>query len=175
MFHETIRLRKAQRHTVPSKFMNSQRLKFSVPLFISILSHVIGLQEKTQFFLFNILISVFLQCLHCAVNSLPSLSLSPRVPSHWRGTISAQIQREMNLGFMKRKASYKKKKVPQTLRDKLSYNGFSPVSLQSLSRFLSEPSDSDGCALFSSVGRHILLWSAAGKVLRRTVCSEVSG
>ena len=74
----------------------------------------------------------------CAEFSPPLYLPAPEFPLIDGETVSAQIQSEMNLGFIKRKASYKEekkkeKKVPQTWRDKLSYNGFSPVSLQSLS------------------------------------------
>lgn len=71
----------------------------------------------------------------CGEFSPPLYLPAPEFPLIDGETISAQIQSEMNLGFIKRKASYKEgeKKVPQTWRDKLSYNGFSPVSLQSLS------------------------------------------
>lgn len=130
----TYMLTKTHPQNVSSEFFETE-VKCS--LFISILSHIIGFRRRGQNSSSCLIFLSQFSCYACSVRWILSSSLSPgpRVPSHWRGTISAQIQSEMNLGFIKRKASYKEgeKKVPQTWRDKLSYNGFSPVSLQSLS------------------------------------------
>lgn len=70
--------------------------------FISIFSHVIGL-EKTQFFLlFNILILVSpAMSAVCSEFSPPLYLSATEFPLIDGKTVSAQIQSEMNLGFMK--------------------------------------------------------------------------
>lgn len=143
-------------------------------LFISNLSYIIGLEEKTQFFLlFNILISVFPLCLQsaaCIAPPPPSLYLpAPEFPLIDGETVSAQIQRQMNLEFMRRKASYKKEK---NRRREINYRTMDLVPFHSSHYPVSEQSNSDGWELFSSVwgggvgyvrtiGADVSLWSAA--------------
>lgn len=80
-------------------------------MFISILSHILLVRRRrhNSFSCSKFFISVFLLCLQCVVNSPPLYLPAPEFPLIEGETVSAQILSEMNLGFMKRKASYKKK------------------------------------------------------------------
>lgn len=120
----------------------------------------------------------------CGEFSPPLYLPAPEFPLIDGETVSAQIQSEMNLGFMKRKASYKKKKSHRPRE--ISYRTMDLVPFRSSHYPVSEHSDSDGWELSSSVWggfgcvraitADIPLSSAAvDKDLRRMACSEVPG
>lgn len=111
----------------------------------------------------------------CSEFSPPLYLPAPEFPLIDGETVSAQIQSEMNLGFMKRKASYKKKKSHRPIE--ISYHTMDLVLFR-FSHYALSYSDSDGWELSSSVWggfgcvraitASIHLWSAAvGKELRR--------
>lgn len=162
------------------------KIEVECSLFISILSHIIGLEKKTQFFLlFNILISVFLLCLQCAVNSLPLSISQPQSSLSLTGKLYQHRYRVKWIwGLWNARPHIRKKKSHRP--GEISYRTMDLVPFRSSHYPVSEHSDSDGWELsscvwggFGCVGAitaDIPLSSAAvGKDWRRVVCSEVPG
>lgn len=84
----------------------------------------------------------------CGEFSPPLYLPAPEFPLIDGKTVSAQIQSKMNLGFMKRKTSYKKKSHRPR---EISYHTMDLVPFRSSHYPASEHSDSDGWELSSCV------------------------